>query len=146
MRKIITKADLFLDKSHNINSHQDFLLNWDDVEDYFWSVNKRPPDPTVPHVGPGSQFRRDFKKWKDNVIFMWSYDYTEALRAKHATFKKSMHSHTLVLNLKFSDGKKARLNESSPHEQTELQMVRNLLSHNAYAAYLKSIPEKEQPF
>ena len=146
MRKIIKKADLFLDKSHDINSHQDFLLNWDYVEDYFWSVNKRPPDPTVPHVGPGSQFRRDFKKWKDNVIFMWSYDYTEALRAKHDTFKKSMHSHTLVLNLKFSDGKKARLNESAPYEQTELQMVRDLLSRNAYAAYLKSIPEKEQPF
>ena len=126
----ITKSDLMSpsDDIGDLSEFIDFVPDWDNVIDYFWSVEKRR---RVNELELDDTEMRDFEerasKWfATNRILMWSRDFKEACDAQI----QSLEHNYVVLHLKFSDGAILKFNTDSIseyYEKSELETIRSML-------------------
>ncbi len=116
----ISKKDLYDDDVYDLNEYSDYVLNWDDVDEYYWSVEKRPPyiDTNIKQI---AQYLAD--QYKKDTRLMWSYNFDEAKEAKNGTF---MFGHIIILNMKFKNGEIVRLSDDDRVE-SEIETIRKLL-------------------
>lgn len=125
----ITKDDIHSKTDgYDCNEYIHYLPDWDDVADYFWSVEKRP---RRIYVDEGTNDYID-RHYKIDTRLMWSRNYSEAREAKNGTF---MYSYLIILNLKFIDGTVLRLSHDESAHESEIETIRKLLWTHSMSKY-----------
>ena len=121
----ITKSDLMLpSESYDLNEFIDFVPDWDNVIDYYWSVDKRPPRRSL--YNSDWRYKEELKEHNQKYTgpMMWSKDYEKAAIAKH---ESPLSAYLLTLNLKLSDGVIIKTSKNDHGREHEIEMIQELL-------------------
>lgn len=132
---ILSKTDVF-----DCNEYIHYLPDWDDVADYFWSVEKRA---LIRHWGDKSINDYMARDYKIDTRLMWSRNYSEARDVKNKTI---MYSYEIILNIRFMDGAVLRLSHEDHAFESEIEMIRKLLWSHSGSKYHEMVTDASSLF